>query len=61
MIGPRFAALAESSEFPHVEFVKVDVDENKEVAAMCGIQSMPTFHFYRDGQRGARAALVLTG
>jgi thioredoxin len=46
MIGPRFEAMA--AEFTDVVFAKVDVDENKEVAAHCQIQSMPTFQFWRD-------------
>lgn len=48
MIGPRFVAM--SSEFPECVFVKVDVDEAQDVAAQCGIRSMPTFHFYHQGQ-----------
>ena len=43
MIGPKFAAMAD--EFPDVQFVKVDVDENDETAAACGIEAMPTFHY----------------
>ena len=46
MIGPKFEAMA--TEFEDVVFVKVDVDENKEVAAHCKIQSMPTFQFWRN-------------
>ena len=45
MIGPRFEAMA--GDFPFVDFAKVDVDDNQEVAASCGIRSMPTFKFYR--------------
>eukprot|EP00937_MAST-01D_sp_MAST-1D-sp2_P002349 g2349.t1 len=48
MIGPRFEAMA--AEYQDVEFVKVDVDENKEVAAHCKISSMPTFQFWRGGK-----------
>lgn len=46
-IGPRFEAMR--SEFPFVDFRKVDVDENQEVAQREQIQSMPTFKFYRHG------------
>mmetsp|Transcript_127633 Transcript_127633/g.190290 ORF Transcript_127633/g.190290 Transcript_127633/m.190290 type:complete len:106 (+) Transcript_127633:63-380(+) len=48
-IGPVFEKLAE--ENPEAEFVKVDVDEADDVAAQCGIQAMPTFHFYRGGAK----------
>ena len=40
-IGPIFEALAQ--EFPHVIFLKVDVDENQETASALGVQAMPTF------------------
>ena len=35
-------------EFPFVDFCKVDVDDNQETAAQCGIRSMPTFKFFRN-------------
>lgn len=46
-IGPIFEALA--AKTPEAEFVKVDVDDADDVAATCGIQAMPTFHFYKGG------------
>jgi thioredoxin 1 len=46
-IAPVFSKLAD--EMTDVCFVKVDVDENAEVAEECGIQSMPTFQFYKSG------------
>jgi len=48
-IAPVFAKLAE--EMPDVVFVKVDVDENEEVASDCGISAMPTFQFYKSGAK----------
>jgi thioredoxin 1 len=50
-IGPIFEKLA--SENPEIEAVKVDVDEADDVAAHCGIQAMPTFHFYKGGAKVA--------
>jgi thioredoxin 1 len=32
-------------------FLKVDVDEVADVAEMAGIRAMPTFHFYKKGQK----------
>lgn len=34
---------------PDVVFVKVDVDDAQDVAALCGIQAMPTFQVYKGG------------
>lgn len=58
-IGPIFAQLAEAN--PDIEFVKIDVDQAEEVAGLCGISAMPTFQFYKGGEkvdemRGADAA-----
>ena len=48
-IAPIFVKLAE--EMPDIVFVKVDVDENEEVAQECGISCMPTFQFYKSGTK----------
>jgi thioredoxin len=49
MIAPLFDELSEKN--PDVVFVKVDVDENQETAAACGINCMPTFQFYKNGAK----------
>eukprot|EP00187_Rhodella_violacea_P006433 CAMPEP_0174885622 /NCGR_PEP_ID=MMETSP0167-20121228/880_1 /TAXON_ID=38298 /ORGANISM="Rhodella maculata, Strain CCMP736" /LENGTH=105 /DNA_ID=CAMNT_0016121257 /DNA_START=20 /DNA_END=337 /DNA_ORIENTATION=+ len=50
-IAPLFEQF--STEFDSVKFIKVDVDDVKEVAAAAGITAMPTFHFYKDGKKAA--------
>ncbi|KOS20679.1 Thioredoxin-like protein [Escovopsis weberi] len=54
MIGPVFEKLAEQYSIPgHLAFAKVDVDEAREVAERYGITAMPTFMFFKEGQRVA--------
>ena len=57
-IAPEFERL--SSKYPNVIFLKVDVDKCKPVARAQGISAMPTFQFYRGGQKffGFRGASV---
>ncbi|KAJ8451966.1 hypothetical protein Cgig2_007449 [Carnegiea gigantea] len=47
-IAPFLAELAK--KFPQVIFVKVDVDELKQIASDWAIEAMPTFMFLRDGK-----------
>ncbi|XP_073414445.1 thioredoxin-like [Dendrobates tinctorius] len=49
MIGPFFDTL--STKYPEVVFLKVDVDDASDVAAFCDIKCIPTFHFYKNGNR----------
>lgn len=48
-IAPVFAKLAE--EFTESTFLSIDVDISRDVAKEQEISSVPTFIFYRDGQR----------
>ncbi|KAK6494054.1 thioredoxin-like [Huso huso] len=44
-----FRKLAE--EHKDVVFLKVDVDDAQDVAEMCKVSSMPTFQFFKNGQK----------
>lgn len=46
-IAPVFEKIA--AETPQVIFVKVDVDEAREISSKCGIRAMPTFQFFKGG------------
>lgn len=46
MIAPKLEELAR--EFPHVMFLKVDVDENRDIASDYQVASMPTFAFVKN-------------
>ena len=48
-ISPFLEELA--AKYPEVTFIKVDVDEASEIAAERGIEAMPTFHYYKNGQK----------
>ncbi|XP_019951392.1 thioredoxin b [Paralichthys olivaceus] len=49
MIGPYFVEL--SNEYPNVVFLKVDVDEAEDVSSSCDIKCMPTFVFFKNGEK----------
>jgi len=48
-IAPVFAKMAEEYAEDAV-LVKVDVDQNADTAQACGINCMPTFQLFKDGQ-----------
>ena len=47
-IAPKFEAMA--AAMPHVRFLKVDVDECKELSQEFGVKSMPTFKMLKAGK-----------
>lgn len=49
MIAPVIEKLAES--VPQAHFIKVDVDESPDIAKEYSISAMPTFLFFKDGQK----------
>ena len=49
MVAPHFAAMA--NENPNVIFVKVDVDSQDQIAQRCGVRAMPTFQFFKGGEK----------
>jgi thioredoxin 1 len=63
-MSPILAELAD--ERPDVRFVKLDVDDNQEVAVRYGVLAMPTLMVFRGGEPvlrlvGARPKSRLTG
>ena len=48
MLGPVLEEL--DSEFPSVEFVKVDIDQDGELTSQYNVMSVPTVFILKDGQ-----------
>ena len=48
MLGPVMETVAE--DYPEVTFVKVNVDEEPELAESYGIMSIPSVFFLKDGE-----------
>ncbi|EIN14269.1 thioredoxin [Punctularia strigosozonata HHB-11173 SS5] len=49
IISPVFEQLSE--HFGDVEFYKVDVDEQPDIAQEVGVRAMPTFAVFKSGQK----------
>ncbi|OGM42500.1 thioredoxin [Aspergillus bombycis] len=48
-ISPVFEQLASIPEFSSIKFVKVDTDEQQDIAEEVGIRSLPTFMVFQNG------------
>ena len=48
-IGPVFEE--HSKDHTNVQFLKIDVDEQDEIAADQGVEAMPSFFVYQGGQK----------
>jgi len=47
MLGPVLEEV--SGEYPDIEFVKVNVDDNMDLAESYGIMSIPAVYLFKDG------------
>ena len=47
MLGPVLEEVSE--EYPDIEFIKVNVDENMDLAESFGIMTIPTVFLFKDG------------
>jgi len=48
MLGPVFEEL--STEFKDIKFVKVNIDEEQDLASSFGVQSIPTLSFVKNAK-----------
>ncbi|KAJ3105657.1 Thioredoxin domain-containing protein 2 [Phlyctochytrium bullatum] len=49
MVAPRFEQL--SNKYPNVNFLKVDVDEQRGISSEHEVRAMPTFQFFISGRK----------
>jgi len=57
-LTPIFNEL--QNEIPEVQFQTIDVDQNKELASLNNVSSIPTVIFEKDGQQVYRFSGVLS-
>ncbi|EAW17665.1 thioredoxin family protein [Aspergillus fischeri NRRL 181] len=50
-ISPVFQRFSTQEEFKNAKFYEIDVDELSEVAAELGVRAMPTFMFFKGGEK----------
>jgi thioredoxin 1 len=48
-IAHRYEQL--SKQFPQVQFLKVNVDDNSDISGEHGVRAMPTFLFFKSGKK----------
>ncbi|KAF2750191.1 thioredoxin [Sporormia fimetaria CBS 119925] len=51
VIAPQVVKL--SDKYPTAKFYKIDVDEVPDVAQELGVRAMPTFYFFKNGDKVA--------
>jgi thioredoxin-like negative regulator of GroEL len=51
MISPLFEKFAAAAPADKIAFYKVDVDEQEQISQEVGIKAMPTFVFFKNGQK----------
>ncbi|WP_185984039.1 thioredoxin [Aureimonas mangrovi] len=51
MIAPSLEEI--SQEMPNVDVVKINIDENPDLAAQFGVRSIPTLMLFKDGQQAS--------
>ncbi|PWN33299.1 putative TRX2-thioredoxin II [Meira miltonrushii] len=51
MISPLFEKFAGEAPSDQIAFYKVDVDEQEKISQEVGITAMPTFVFFKNGQK----------
>lgn len=51
MISPMFEKFASEAPSDKIAFYKVDVDEQDQISQEVGVKAMPTFMFFKNGQK----------
>jgi thioredoxin 1 len=54
VISPIFTELSEKPEYQGIKFVKVDTEDQAEIAQELGITALPTFVLFQNGKKVAQ-------
>ena len=50
LISPKFRRLSEDERFSEVDFVEVNAEQNETARKMAGVDHLPFFAVFRDGE-----------
>jgi thiol-disulfide isomerase/thioredoxin len=51
LIAPKFAKASEKPEYQGIAFVEVNAEENPEARALAGVNNLPFFATFKNGQK----------
>jgi thioredoxin 1 len=51
MLSPLMDQMSKDNKDKNVKFIKINVDENQELAGQFGVMSIPTVIFFKDGKK----------
>jgi thioredoxin 1 len=51
MLSPLMEQMSKDNKDPNVKFIKINVDQEQELAGQYGVMSIPTVIFFKDGKK----------
>ncbi len=54
MLSPLMEEMSKNNKDPNVKFIKINVDQEQELAGKYGVMSIPTVIFFKDGKKATQ-------